>query len=95
MVHLIAYHKWLLGNEVDILPQLLLPLAGGEEFDEDDMEKLPDDLQYLEHDKKRETDPDIRILLLEGITQVSGVRHCKINRTYNRNRIALFIPIVL
>lgn len=28
-------HPWLMGNEVDILPHLLLPLAGPEELDED------------------------------------------------------------
>ena len=42
-----ACHEWLLGDDVDILPQLLLPLAGGEEFNEEDTEKLPLDLQYL------------------------------------------------
>lgn len=28
-------HEWLMGNEVDILPHLLLPLAGPEELDEE------------------------------------------------------------
>jgi ferredoxin len=41
-----------------------------EEFDEEDMEKLPVDLQYLEPDKQREEDPDIRNMLVEAITQV-------------------------
>jgi len=49
---------------------LLLPLAGPEEFDDDDMEKLPVDLQYLEPDKQREPDADIRRMLVEGINQV-------------------------
>lgn len=53
-------HEWLLGGEVDILPRLLLPLAGGEEFDEEDNEKLPIELQYLSEVKQRERDPDIR-----------------------------------
>lgn len=34
----LEYHEWLLGDEVDILPFLLLPLAGPEEFPEDEME---------------------------------------------------------
>lgn len=63
-------HLWLLDEEVDILPRLLLPLAGPEEFPEDEMEKLPLDLQYLSPDKTREPDPDIRRMLLEAITQV-------------------------
>lgn len=64
------HHDWLLGEKVDILPYLLLPLAGGEEFDEDDMEKLPVDLQYLDENKQRDQDPDIRKMLLEALSQV-------------------------
>ncbi|XP_069738190.1 protein HGH1 homolog isoform X1 [Phaenicophaeus curvirostris] len=60
-------HEWLLGEEVDVLPFLLLPLAGPEEFPEDEMERLPVDLQYLPADKKREEDPEIRKMLLESI----------------------------
>ena len=63
-------HEWLLGEDVDILPHLLLPLAGPEEFDEEDMDKLPPDLQYLEETKKREEDADIRQMLLEALLQV-------------------------
>ncbi len=66
----LASHWWLLSDEVDILPRLLLPLAGPEEFDEDDMERLPDELQYLEPSKTREPDPDIRKNLIEAIFQV-------------------------
>lgn len=55
---------------MDLLPSLLLPLAGPEEFDEEDMEKLPPDLQYLEPEKTREPLPAIRANLLEAITQV-------------------------
>ena len=63
-------HRWLLSDEVDILPSLLLPLAGGEQFEEEEMEKLPEDLQYLPDDKKREGDPDIRKMLIEAIMKV-------------------------
>ena len=69
-LYLTDFHEWLLSEGVDILPRLLLPLAGPEEFDDDDMEKLPDDLQYLPPDKTREPDPDVRIMLLESIYQV-------------------------
>lgn len=55
-------HDWLLGDDVDILPQLLLPLAGGEEFDDEDNDKLPLDLQYLPEDKQREKDAEIRLV---------------------------------
>ncbi|XP_055958054.1 protein HGH1 homolog [Patella vulgata] len=70
-----SYHEWLLGDDVDILPRLLLPLAGGEEFDDDDMEKLPIDLQYLPPDKTREPDSDIRLMLIETINQLLATKH--------------------
>jgi len=66
----VEHHDWLLSDHVDLLPRLLLPLAGAEEFDEDEMEKLPVDLQYLEPDKEREPDADIRQMLVEAIHQV-------------------------
>ena len=72
-VDIADYHSWLLSDEVDILSRLLLPLAGNEEFDEDDMEKLPVDLQYLPPEKEREQDPDLRLALIEAITQVVTV----------------------
>ncbi|XP_070248225.1 protein HGH1 homolog [Myotis yumanensis] len=61
------HHEWLLGPEVDILPFLLLPLAGPEDFSEEEMERLPVDLQYLPPDKQREPDADIRKMLIEAI----------------------------
>ena len=67
---MLDYHEWLLGEEVDILPSLLLPLAGPEQYEEQEMEKLPEDLQYLPDDKQRETDPDIRKMLIEALTKV-------------------------
>ncbi|KAK1331803.1 hypothetical protein QTO34_007479 [Cnephaeus nilssonii] len=66
-----GHHEWLLGPEVDILPFLLLPLAGPEDFSEEEMERLPVDLQYLPPDKQREPDADIRKMLIEAIMLVS------------------------
>lgn len=45
---------------VNLLPYILLPLAGPGEIDDEDMFKLPDELQLLPENKKR--DPDHRIL---------------------------------
>ncbi|XP_009469629.1 PREDICTED: protein FAM203A [Nipponia nippon] len=67
-------HEWLLSEEVDILPFLLLPLAGPEEFPEDEMERLPADLQYLPQDKQREEEPDIRKMLLEAIMLLTATK---------------------
>lgn len=65
-------HSVLLGPEVDLLPRLLLPLAGPEEFDEDDMERLPPDLQYLPPTQTREPDPESRKMLVQALTKVTN-----------------------
>ncbi|KAK6642186.1 hypothetical protein RUM44_013909 [Polyplax serrata] len=82
------HHEWLLSPEVDILPFLLLPLAGPEEFDEEDNEKLPLDLQYLEQEKQRETDIDIRKMLLEALLQLCATKY---GREYFRSKNAYVI----
>ena len=60
-----------MSDAVDLLPRLLLPLAGPEELSEDEMDKLPVDLQYLQPDKQREPDADIRRMLVEALNQVA------------------------
>lgn len=64
-------HPKLLDPNIDLISRILLPLAGPEEFDEEDNEKLPLDLQYLPSDKMREPDPVIRQMLLEILMQVT------------------------
>lgn len=64
------HERLLQSPEIDILSRILLPLAGPEEFDSDEMDKLPEDLQYLPPDKQREEDPDIRIMLIETLILV-------------------------
>ncbi|XP_033747923.1 protein HGH1 homolog [Pecten maximus] len=68
-------HEWLLSDSVDLLPRLLLPLAGPEEFDDEDNDKLPDDLQYLPPDKTRESDPEIRRMLIETIFKLCATKN--------------------
>ena len=53
---------------------VLLPLIGGEELDDDDMEGMPDELQYQPEDKVREPDPDLRKMLLETLLQLAASR---------------------
>ncbi|XP_072749962.1 protein HGH1 homolog [Anoplolepis gracilipes] len=67
-------HDWLLSSEVDLLSHLLLPLAGPEEFDDEDNDKLPINLQYLPETKTRESDPDIRLMLLEALNQLCATK---------------------
>ncbi|XP_075705594.1 protein HGH1 homolog [Rhinoderma darwinii] len=79
-------HAWLLGEDVDVLPFLLLPLAGGEEYTEEEAEVLPPDLQYLPEDKQREPDPDVRKMLIESLQLLcatqDGRRSLKDRGTY-------------
>ncbi|XP_033210904.1 protein HGH1 homolog isoform X2 [Belonocnema kinseyi] len=84
----LANHDWFLGPEIDILPHLLLPLAGPEEFDDEDTNKLPIDLQYLPETKQRESDTDIRLMLLESLTQLCA---SKKGREYLREKNAYVI----
>lgn len=69
-----AKHEWLLSEDVDLLPALLLPLAGPEEFDDEDNEGLPLDLQYLPASKTREHDVDIRKMLVESVFQLCATK---------------------
>ena len=83
-----SLHEWLFSTEVDVLPYILLPLAGAEEFDDETNEKLPLELQYLEPNKKREPDADIRTMLLESLAQLCATRN---GRSYLRDKGTYFI----
>jgi len=71
-----ASHPWLMGPKVDLVPRLVLPLAGPtpDDLTEEEIEALPLDLQYLDDDKKIEEDLDIRTMLLESLTQLCATR---------------------
>ncbi|XP_023271986.1 protein HGH1 homolog [Seriola lalandi dorsalis] len=69
-----VHHEWLLSDAVDILPFLLLPLAGPEELSEEENDGLPVDLQYLPEDKKRDEDPDIRKMLVETLLLLTATK---------------------
>jgi hypothetical protein len=56
----IQHHDVLMSPDIDIVSYLLLPLAGPEEFTDEENDKLPIDLQYLPETKKREKDVKIR-----------------------------------
>jgi hypothetical protein len=71
-----VHERLLLSPEIDLLSRFLLPLAGPEEFDDEDNGKLPIDLQYLPPTKEREEDPDIRIMLLETLMMVRFTLFC-------------------
>ena len=72
-----ASHPWLMGPKVDLVPRLVLPLAGPtpEDLTDEEIEALPLDLQYLDDDKKIEEDLDIRTMLLETLNQLCATRY--------------------
>ncbi|EPT00980.1 hypothetical protein FOMPIDRAFT_1049223 [Fomitopsis schrenkii] len=59
---------------MDILPAVLLPLAGPEEFDLEDQEKLPAALQFLPASKTREPDPVLRLTHVETLLLLCTTR---------------------
>ncbi|KAG6819178.1 hypothetical protein H0H93_014598 [Arthromyces matolae] len=59
---------------VDALPYILLPLAGPEEFDLEDQEKLPEALQFLPPTKTREVDPALRLMHIETLLLLCHTR---------------------
>ena len=70
-----CHEKLLLNEEDNILPYLLLPLAGPEEFTADENDELPLDLQYLPPDKEREKGKEVCKLLMESLLHVSYAFH--------------------
>ncbi|MCJ1486250.1 hypothetical protein MMC06_006427, partial [Schaereria dolodes] len=59
---------------INILPYLLLPLAGPEEFSEDENDQLLEELQYLPLDKKRDSDCEILKTHLETLLLLTSIR---------------------
>ncbi|KAI5480019.1 protein Hgh1 [Pseudohyphozyma bogoriensis] len=64
-------------GSIDLLPQMLLPLCGNEEFDIDVLDELPEELQLLPPDKKREPDSAIRMILVETLVLLCTTRACR------------------
>ncbi|XP_064460648.1 protein HGH1 homolog [Ornithodoros turicata] len=83
-----SQHEWLLSAEVDILPRLLFPLMGPEEIDDDEMEKLPLDLQYLGSSKVRESDKEVCQMLIEALIQLCATKD---GRAKLRNNGAYYV----
>ncbi|KAI3402726.1 HGH1 [Candida oxycetoniae] len=62
-----AHMKLLTDPKINILPFILLPLAGPEDIDEDEMFDLPEELQLLPSDKQREPLSGIQCIHLESL----------------------------
>ncbi|KAF9582971.1 hypothetical protein BGW38_010505 [Lunasporangiospora selenospora] len=61
-------------QDINVLPYILLPLCGPEEFDIDDMEGMPEDIQLLPPTKTRESDAHLRETLLEALILLTSTR---------------------
>lgn len=59
---------------VNFLPYILLPLCGSEEFDLEESDKFPDELQLLGEDKQREKEPTTRLMLVETLVLLCKTR---------------------
>ncbi|KAH7335202.1 hypothetical protein B0J17DRAFT_600898 [Rhizoctonia solani] len=62
------------GKCMNLLSFLLLPLTGPEEFDLEDMDKLPASIQFLPDTKKREPDQFIRLTHIETLLLLCTTR---------------------
>nr|XP_022902816.1 protein HGH1 homolog [Onthophagus taurus] len=81
-------HKWLLSEEFEILTKLLLPLMDGAEYDEEDNEKFPVELQFLDEGKERDQDEEVRCVLLESLNQLCALKE---NRKFIRDNNAYVV----
>ena len=74
-VSLLAFHDELLDPPLGVLPAVMRPLMSGEDnYSEDENDKLPDELQFLEPDAKRETDASVTKTHLETLLALTGTR---------------------
>ena len=81
-------HEELLTNEeINLLPYILLPIASAKdsEIDDEDMFKLPDELQLLPEDKQRDPVPEIICVHLESLLLLCTTR---LGREYLRSKSA-------
>ncbi|CAO3625988.1 unnamed protein product [Mucor fragilis] len=70
-------------NDINVLPFILLPLCGNEEYDMEEFEQFPEEIQMLDDDKKRENDRMLREMLLESIILLGSTRY---GRDYLRQK---------
>lgn len=61
-------------DAINILPYILLPIMGPEEYDDDDTEGMLEDLQLLPPDKEREPDHEILKTHLETLLLLTTTR---------------------
>lgn len=70
-------HAKLVDDQINLLPYVLLPIAGPEEMDEDDMFNLPEELQLLPADKRRDPEDSIICTHLESLLLLSTTKEMR------------------
>ncbi|KAG1132689.1 hypothetical protein G6F42_002131 [Rhizopus arrhizus] len=61
-------------DQINALPFILLPLCGNEEYDMDEFEQFPEEIQLLDDDKTREKDTLLRAMLVEAIILLTSTQ---------------------
>ncbi|KAK4197234.1 hypothetical protein QBC40DRAFT_285894 [Triangularia verruculosa] len=69
-----SHPKFLDEDQINILPYLLLPIIGNEQYDEDEMLEMLPDLQLLPPDKQRDTDNQNILAHVETLTLLTTTR---------------------
>jgi hypothetical protein len=69
-----SHPSFLSEDEINILPYLLLPITGNEEYDEEDSAAMLPDLQLLPPDKNRDSDPTIIQTHIETLMLLTTTR---------------------
>ena len=69
-----AHPRILSATDINVLPYILLPLAGPEEFPDDETEGMLEDLQLLPPDKERDSDVEILKTHLETLSLLTTTR---------------------
>ena len=74
----------LFDSRINLIPYILLPLSGNEEYTLEESEGMPDELQLLDNNKTREMDPKIREMLVDILLLLTGDLNSR-NRLRNLN----------
>jgi hypothetical protein len=69
-----SHPSFLADDEINILPYLLLPIMGNEEYEEEDMMSMLSDLQLLPPGKQRDSDPTILQTHVETLMLLTTTR---------------------
>ncbi|CUS11679.1 unnamed protein product [Tuber aestivum] len=72
-----SHRTFLAEDGINLLPYILLPIMGPEEYPEDEMLEMPPEVQLLPPDKERESDKDIIVTHLETILLLTTTREAR------------------